>query len=66
MESMRHADSGRGMIPDGFSAALSRFDREGMLRSIEKLSKAIDSEEMSLGALNRTVQGELFHGKKEN
>lgn len=66
MESMRHADSGRGMIPDGFSAALSRFDREGMLRSIEKLSKAIDSEEMSLGALNRTVQGELYHGKKEN
>jgi hypothetical protein len=37
-----------------------------MLRSIEKLSKAIDSEEMSLGALNRTVQGELYHGKKEN
>jgi two-component system chemotaxis sensor kinase CheA len=66
MESMQHADSGNGLIPDGFSAALSRFDREGMLRSIEKLANAIEVEEVSLAALNRNAQGEPYHSRKEN
>ncbi len=66
MESMQQADSGCGMIPAGFSAALSRFDREGMLRSIEKLAKSIDAEEVSMAAFSRNAQGEPYHSRKEN
>jgi N-methylhydantoinase B/oxoprolinase/acetone carboxylase alpha subunit len=63
---MRHADTGTGVTPDGFSAALSRFDREGMLRSIEKLAKATDTEEMSVAAFNRNTHGDPYHSRKEN
>jgi hypothetical protein len=66
MESMQTADSGSAMVPAGFSAALSRFDRDGMLRSIEKLAKAIDAEELSLAAFNRKTQSEQYHSRKEN
>ena len=41
-------DTASGAFPAGFSAALSRFDREGMLRSISKLAKALDAEESAL------------------
>ena len=53
-------DTASGAIPAGFSAALSRFDREGMLRSISKLAKALDAEESALvpaaGQLQRAFQ----------
>ena len=53
-------DTASGAFPAGFSAALSRFDREGMLRSISKLAKALDAEESALvpaaGQLQRAFQ----------
>jgi two-component system chemotaxis sensor kinase CheA len=37
-------DAAARNLPDGFSAVLSRFDREGMLRSISQLAAALEVE----------------------
>jgi len=44
-----HMDTSSGAHLPGFSAALSRFDREAMLRSISQLAKALDAEAISAG-----------------
>jgi hypothetical protein len=33
-------------VPPGFSGALSRLDRESMLRSISQLAKSLDAEQL--------------------
>lgn len=48
VQPLQHLDSATGAIPAGFSASLSRFDRDGMLRSISQLAKALEAEESSL------------------
>jgi two-component system chemotaxis sensor kinase CheA len=44
VQPLQRNDSAIGAIPPGFSAALSRLDRDEMLRSIAKLASAVDEE----------------------
>jgi two-component system chemotaxis sensor kinase CheA len=48
LQPVSYMDAASGAVPPGFSAALSRFDRDGMLRSLSQLAKALDAEEPAL------------------
>lgn len=53
-----YMDAASDSVPPGFSATLSRFDRDGMLRSISQLAKALDAEEPPLPTAGKRAQTE--------
>lgn len=52
VEPMQRTVSTDSAIPPGFAGALSRLDRESMLRSISQLAKSIDAEQVRPAATN--------------
>jgi len=55
VQPMQQIDAPARTIPEGYSATLSRYDREDMLRSIGRLAKAIEAAETG-GASGRAGQ----------
>lgn len=54
-------DSPSRVIPHGFTASLSRFDREAMLRSLGQLAKSLEDEQAPLTGL-RGAPAAMYQG----
>lgn len=66
VQPVQYSDTPARTIPEGYAAMLSRYDREAMLRSIDRLAKALESAE-ALGAPGRfPVEDGLPCGKGDS